>query len=110
MYRYIFNFQQRIRGLVIVTRYDEHVACPGGDWECLAADNAAALELARHAAFAVWPPVAGRAPNDFMLQFQDAAAPAASEPEKARTKTGVNLKLSADGTDQRRPRSSATGK
>jgi hypothetical protein len=111
MYRYIFDLQQRNRGLVIVTRYHEHGEhSAAGDWECLAADNAAALELARQAAFAEWPPVAGRAPNDFVVQFHNADAAAAREPAKARTQTGVNLVLPTRDIRHRRFRLGGTNK
>jgi hypothetical protein len=94
VYRYMFDLRQRQRGLVVATRYEENSGpVAGGEWTCTAPNNAAALELARTAAFAEWPPIAGRAPNDFVVTFVEAAEPDSPGASEPRTKTGVNLKV-----------------
>jgi hypothetical protein len=96
MYRYIFDLRLRHQGLVVATRHqDRTVAVAGDEWSCVAANNSAALELARRAAFTEWPPVPGRVPNDFIVRFSGAAETEELETKQPLSKTGIHLKLGA---------------
>lgn len=101
MSQYVFDLRKRERGLVVATRYVHH---PGpvaaGHWMCSASDDASALESARCAAFADWPVIVGRLPNDFIVRFGDGEP--TRDNEAGAPSGGLELALKVPGRMTRR--------
>lgn len=71
LHRYVFDLSRRSEGLVVGCQSERFDAFPKGvpTWQCVAADDADALRQVQAAAFAEWPALADRKPNDFIVRF-----------------------------------------
>ena len=67
-YVYSFNFVDFEDGTITATRYPVGAAV-GGDWVCVADDDAGAEKLARVAAVEEWAAPESREPHDLRIEF-----------------------------------------